>query len=47
MGRKIVCPACGHEFHVHGHGTMPGDEVKKCYECNALFNPRKQSGEPS
>lgn len=46
MGRRIKCPACGHKFHVHGAGTMPGEEVVKCFECNCLFNPRKQSAVP-
>jgi predicted Zn finger-like uncharacterized protein len=47
MGKRIKCPACGHEFHVHGAGEMPGQELVECYECGTLFNHRKQSAIPT
>lgn len=46
MGRRVKCPGCGHEFWLHGRGTGPDYSVVDCYECGAMFNPRKQSGIP-
>lgn len=37
MGYAVKCPACNHRFHVHGY-----EEMEKCYECNTLFNPKRQ-----
>lgn len=47
MGRRIKCPACGHEFHLHGAGIGDNYAVVTCYECNNMFNPRKQSDIPT
>lgn len=46
MGKAVKCPACGHEFFVHGAGMMPGQEVVECYDCGHLFNHRTQSDIP-
>lgn len=46
MGRKVKCPGCGHEFFLHGRGTGSEYSVVTCYECNNMFNPRKQSAIP-
>jgi len=43
MGRRIKCPYCRNEFRLHGRGTGSNYSVVKCYNCNSLFNPRKQS----
>lgn len=47
MGRKVKCPGCGHEFWLHGRGTGAEYSVVTCFECNNMFNPRKQSLEPT
>lgn len=47
MGRRVKCPKCGHEFQLHGRGTGANYSAVKCYECNHLFNPRKQSDIPT
>jgi len=46
MGKAVKCPYCGSEFHVHGAGQMAGQEVVRCYECDSMFNHRKQSDIP-
>lgn len=46
MGRRVKCPHCGDEFWLHGRGTGSNYAVVDCYNCNGMFNPRKQSNIP-
>jgi len=46
VGRRVKCPGCGHEFHLHGRGTGSNYAAVTCYECDNMFNPRKQSAIP-
>lgn len=41
MGRQVKCPYCGHEFHIQGY-----EYLARCFDCDSLFNPRKQSHVP-
>lgn len=36
MGVLVRCPACGHQFHIHGY-----EQHTACRECDALFNPQR------